>query len=99
MLCLVPFFPPSSCLVVCETLRLTLPIAIIPILTPTTTHTMNGHTIPPQKRQLCAEESGEGGDAAELYEGDAAVCLRNGLDFEARSRRINATTEALVCSM
>ena len=56
---------------------------------------MNGHHSPnpPKKRQLGAEE----GNATELYEGDAAVCLRNGLDFEARSQRINATTEALVC--
>ena len=44
---------------------------------------------PPPPRRL-------GGEDAELYEGDAAVTLKNGEDFEARSDRINATTDALV---
>jgi hypothetical protein len=37
-----------------------------------------------------------GGEDAELYEADAEVTFRNGADFEARSDRINATTDALV---
>lgn len=37
-----------------------------------------------------------GGEDAGLYEADAEVTFRNGQDFEARSQRINATTDALV---